>query len=272
MPDTTTRPWLCPQVDCPAGNHDTVTAYRQGCRSAAAREDRRLYAKRWRQGRHVDRKCHDYIGIARRIEAAAYMGWSQRAMEQETGFSARTLWMLTTGRQKYVTTRSRDRLIPVLERLALTPRDDSRVRGWARRQGFRPLLAWDDIDDPAEQAPPAPDLADQIAELAGRGLNQLQVARKLDLGEKTVRNRWPQVTVSVDVNIIDAVRTGRRHLSDCSDPEAETVVASVFRDYRDEGWERPGVKTAELLDVDYAVVQLIRQRLAKRHRPVKESP
>lgn len=270
MPDTTTRPWLCPQTDCPANTHDSHGAHRMGCDSGAAREARRLYLKRWKQGRNAPAFV-DPLGVRRRIEACHFMGWSGPEIAERIGLDQRHIGFIRRrARNHQMLVATRTRVVPLLEALAMRRAPESfsalKTRNWARRQGFRPLLAWDDIDDPAEQAPPAPDLADQIAELAARGLNQTQVAKKLDVGEKIVRNRWPAAPTVVDPAVVDAVRAGRRVFADCREDEQDFIVATLWRERQARGESRPGNEVAALLGTDLAHVERVRQRTTKRRQ------
>jgi hypothetical protein len=189
---TTTRPWFCDRTDCPSGSHDTYSARRYGCDSGAAREDARRYRKRLRVGTSEPKRV-DSTGIARRIEACHFMGHTGVDIGNALGVTGWAINRLRRRIRPQVTTRSRDRMIPVLERLAMQSGDDTRTRMWARREGFRPLLAWVDIDDPDEQPPVGtPGEPPTLRAVDDLDLDALYVAvreRRRPLGELDARAR-----------------------------------------------------------------------------------
>jgi len=197
---TDPRPWHCPQDDtCPAGSHDTYSAHRYGCRSGKAREGHRLYKKRLREGRNQPRLV-DSTGIARRIEACHLMGWSGVQIGQQLGVTGWAINRLRRRIRPKVTTSGHARMAPVLERLALSnppvSSQSTRIRNWARREKFVPLLAWDDIDDP--HAHPSgvarpigtrrrdAELHGRIVEHTRAGRTAEQIAEALGITERTV--------------------------------------------------------------------------------------
>jgi predicted transcriptional regulator len=271
---TATRPWLCP-IDgdtalypetggrCPVKkSHDTYSARRYGCESGAAVEDYRIYMKRLREGRNQPRLV-DPTGVVRRIEACHYMGHTGADIGRALGVSFSAVSKQRRRTRPLITIGLRDRMIPALDRLAMrqAPRnpEHNKTRNWARRQGFRPLLAWNDIDDPNETPPPPVDPSEQIVELAARGLTQARIAAKLDVSEWSVRQALKdrEVVVELDPHLIDAVLDRRRRFDELSEPEARVVVAKLWDQYRTAGYDKPGHEIADRLGTDFFTVDRI---------------
>lgn len=93
------------------------------------------------------------IGARRRIQALLSVGWSRPQVAREAGWE-------TSGALRYVmrsdtmTRATHDRIAETYERLCMkTPPDElvaRRVKTWARKGGYAPPLAWNNIDDPNE--------------------------------------------------------------------------------------------------------------------------
>jgi hypothetical protein len=259
MDSAATRPWLCPRTDCPSGTHDTYSAYRQGCRSLAATRDSSRYTKRGMFGLNPPRLV-DPIGLVRRIEAAYFMGWNSFDIGERVGIGGKGVSTLRrrARRGELIQTSQLKRFVPELERLALTPAPDSlraqRARNKARRDGFRPLLAWDDIDDPAEQPPPL--VTDDLARR-----RQHPMSRK-------------PVDVEIDEHLLDAVLDplSSTRFDELSVPEQDHVVERLWRDAVARNFEHPSQRVAEQLDVDEPRrIQRIRERYRRRYQREQEA-
>lgn len=94
------------------------------------------------------------IGARRRIQALLAVGWSRPQVAREAGWES-------SGALRYVmrsdtmTRATHDRIAETYERLCMkTPPNEMvarRVKTWARKGGYAPPLAWDNIDDPNER-------------------------------------------------------------------------------------------------------------------------
>lgn len=135
----------CPRPDLP--RHTTYVDYRRGCRCPAAREDRRLYEKRWREGRARPRLTPS-TGSLRRVRALTSLGWTNIQIARESGVSTRTLDHLKREPTTYQTTA--DAIRRTYDRLSMTKGPSNIARAYAHRHGWAPPLAWDDdtIDNP----------------------------------------------------------------------------------------------------------------------------
>ncbi len=93
------------------------------------------------------------LGSQRRIQALQAIGWGRDRIAAELGYTnAGALTYLMRATTMYKTTA--DRIADVYDRLSMTVPvgiGPKRARTWARRHGYAPPLAWDDIDNPAEQ-------------------------------------------------------------------------------------------------------------------------
>lgn len=102
------------------------------------------------------RNTMDAYRVERRLKALATLGYSMAAIASECGVSATALRKIVAGSRDRV---NRDVAVGVLAFYRthhMTPAigDASgiaRTVNWARRGGFHPPAAWDDIDDPDEQ-------------------------------------------------------------------------------------------------------------------------
>lgn len=92
------------------------------------------------------------VGTHRRLQALQWAGWSMRALDRERGVS-QTALILGSGT---VTVAIRDEIEELTDRLLGrrppgTPNSIARVKANARRKGFVPFFAWNNIDNPAEK-------------------------------------------------------------------------------------------------------------------------
>lgn len=141
----------CPRDEsCPAGRaHDSYSAYHEGCRSPAAREDHRVYEKRRREKRNAPRLV-DGTGTRRRIRALQAIGWRTGEIAKASGTTAwqvqklaRTAVLVSVGTATAVA--------GAYEQLSGTPGPSDEVRRRSLTKGWAPPLAWDDIDDPRDR-------------------------------------------------------------------------------------------------------------------------
>ena len=89
------------------------------------------------------------VGLRRRMQALAWMGWPAREVAARTGIPRATLQTLAL-RTRQPSVRLHRRVVAVYEQLAHLPGPSQVAAGKARASGFAPPLAWDDdtIDDP----------------------------------------------------------------------------------------------------------------------------
>lgn len=149
--------------------HGKVAGYVAGCRESCCRDA----VARYECGRQLDiLKGHARtvpgVGTARRVQALAALGWSYPELAKRLGLEGKSgrevvrRYARTNGRFLATTAARVDRLY---RELCMTPPPQStpderyayrRALNAARRHGWVPPLAWDDIDnDPAPVAAPA---------------------------------------------------------------------------------------------------------------------
>lgn len=92
------------------------------------------------------------IGATRRLQALGAMGWSMMEVGRRSGLHYVTLASVQRGAQTSIGARLHHGINAVYDELHMTPGPSTRARLDARRKGWAPPLAWDDIDDPT-QAP-----------------------------------------------------------------------------------------------------------------------
>lgn len=140
-----------------AHRHDSEPACDPCKRAAAAAE-----AARQLRLMHGQHGRLDATGTRRRLQALVWMGWNWVALGDHIGSNEVMVkrWAERDTPGSYVFPDTARRVAEVYERLSMTfPPETTRfernaaarARNRARRQDWQPPLAWDDIDDPAEQ-------------------------------------------------------------------------------------------------------------------------
>jgi hypothetical protein len=109
-----------------------------------------IYMKRYRMGQTP--RFTNPVGTHRRLQALAAIGHSGYAIGQAAGHALE--WSRNVLKSTRITTTTAAKVAAVYDDLCMTvpqgPIAD-RIRREARAKGYLPPLAWDDIDDPAEQ-------------------------------------------------------------------------------------------------------------------------
>lgn len=135
------------------------------------------------------------VGTKRRLEALAYMGWSLRHVAGRLGVTVQAVSQYRTRSMVYADTARAIR--DLYDELWDQQGPSVRTRGWARREGWLPPLAWDDMDDP-DATPHTASVATssicrvdggEVEHLAGYGLDAEQVADRLGVTSAAVE-RW----------------------------------------------------------------------------------
>lgn len=141
--------------------HGSPAGYCAGCHESCCRTATADYARglRTRQYLAGGRLVIDATGTKRRLRALMALGWTgpqlDAAMGRAPTFTAKLLC-----RSPRVNRVTADLVATVYEQLSMRLPDDepapnrqliNRTRNQARRKGWAPPLAWDDIDNPAEE-------------------------------------------------------------------------------------------------------------------------
>lgn len=171
---------------------------------AACRAARVRYEKQRMYDRHLGKpRLIDVTGTRRRIQALVALGWTYRAIGERAGVGLSAVHKAVN---RYATIRREvaDRYAAVFEELSMTlpptdtrqqKRDASYARTIARKHGWPPPLAWDDIDNPDERPAGwqyvAEDRAQAVRDLADLGLGVTQAARRLKVSPASLE-RWCQ--------------------------------------------------------------------------------
>lgn len=140
--------YSCP----PRHKHATTsTCYvHHRCRCAACRGARNTYERTRRRFQGVD------VWVpagpsARRLQALACIGWSsKRVAAHLADFTGSTIALIREGDQAEVKRSTAASIAQLYERLCMTPNTapgNRQTRGWARKHGWKPPLAYDDIDE-----------------------------------------------------------------------------------------------------------------------------
>lgn len=136
--------------NCTARYHGTESAYTYGCRCPHAREARRLNGKRRRQHRHTPTLI-DATGTARRLQALATLGWSYNQLATRLNWPWRYVQRLAYKRRPTVARATAQRVAAVYLDLYTKSGPSLLTSRYAAAKGWGGPLAWNNIDDPAEQ-------------------------------------------------------------------------------------------------------------------------
>ena len=123
-------------------------------------------------------------GARRRLQALQALGHGRDVLAIALGYTqAGGIAYILSAESKTVTQATHRRIADLYDRLSMTVPQGagpSRARTWAKRHGFAPPLAWDNIDDPDET--PARDERELQREAP---LDDVAIERRLN-GDKTV--------------------------------------------------------------------------------------
>lgn len=163
--------------------HGTDTGYAAGCREACCR--RAHAAARKLERLAGGRPLVPALGTRRRIEGLGFLGYSTSDLSRRAG--RHRSWLLKVTRNEWVQQETAELVAVMFEQLCMRPAPDTdasrRTRARARRAGYVPPLAWDDIDDPDEQPTGweyvHADRGEILTELVDRGVGISEACRAL---------------------------------------------------------------------------------------------
>lgn len=141
-------------TDCTAPRHDTLTAYKLGCRCPDARRAGARAQKAHRTRVARGQRFHtDSNGAQRRIQALAAIGWRAQDIATRIGTTSQCVSQIGIRPTIYVTTARR--IADVYAELADTPGPSPVTRARAAAKGWLEPKWWDDdlIDDPTYTPP-----------------------------------------------------------------------------------------------------------------------
>lgn len=98
----------------------------------------------------ADGQVIDGTGTMRRAQALVAIGWTQADLAARIGWTLGNFNGLVHGRRD-VTVGTARLVADLYDRLSMRPGPSQRARNISARYGWAPPLAWDDIDNPAEQ-------------------------------------------------------------------------------------------------------------------------
>lgn len=94
-------------------------------------------------------------GAKRRIQALCAIGWTQKELAERLGFAKLTLNRLAQGHYETLLVERDKKIRRLYDELSAIPRfgtpEARKSRAWARKNGWAPPLAWDNIDDLKER-------------------------------------------------------------------------------------------------------------------------
>lgn len=144
----------------------------------------------------IPRGLVDATGTRRRLQALMVLGYTLPDIAHRVRVAESSLHQTIDGRWEKVRTLTATKVTRVYRQLSTIPAPPTRTAEHARNQGmawgWHGPMAWADIDDPAcepdPEETPAPSHvhADDVAELAARGLDDAQIGRRLGVSPRTV--------------------------------------------------------------------------------------
>lgn len=179
---------------CTGTRHGTADAYRHHrCRCPDATAANSRYGKLRRAGL-IEPTFVDNIGVVRRRQALAAIGWGLADLAPYFGTQWRGIGDHASNRRVRRDTLERWRR--VYDLLSMTPGPNDLVRKRAKNRGWVPPLAWDEdrIDDPdarpnlgGRSARRTADVSAEARFLLGFGLSEFEVAKRLDVSVDWVK-------------------------------------------------------------------------------------
>jgi hypothetical protein len=175
------------RAGCPLHFHDTYSAGGKGCVCPKAVAAHYRRSQLFRAGLIPSRKI-DPQGTVRRVRALIALGWSPASIGAEVGLSGPRIHGLATVPRSYVLQMTADRVAAVYSRLCMTPGTSLRSKNAAKRNGWVPPLAWDDIDHDEHPVVMAIQRGrgrtnqlsvEEIRHLRGYGMSAFDIADKL---------------------------------------------------------------------------------------------
>lgn len=148
------------QAECMAPDdprHGVNAGYMAGCRGACCKKAHAEYRRGLRARQYIARgpMTIPALGTQRRIRALQAIGWRITDIAEALDLGVHRgvcapLWQLMN--REHTTRNTAERVNALYEQWSMTPGPAFvRNRGMSERKGYLPPLAWDDIDDPAEQ-------------------------------------------------------------------------------------------------------------------------
>jgi DNA-binding CsgD family transcriptional regulator len=131
------------------------------------------------------------LGTSRRLQALVAIGYTQTALAQRIGWTPSNFTTLIHARHPYVHHTTATAVDELYQELSGTPGGNSRAQAIARRHGWMPPLAWDDIDNPDERAKGRRPTGESVncldvLELYEAGNNIAHIAGRLGISENSV--------------------------------------------------------------------------------------
>ena len=91
------------------------------------------------------------VGVQRRLQHLALMGWSTSRLAEELGVTQQMVSLLMLGRTHQIHVTTFEGVAGFFSAHWQEDGGSTRAKGCARRNGYVPAAAWDDIDNPRER-------------------------------------------------------------------------------------------------------------------------
>ncbi len=158
------------------------------------------------------------VGTTRRLQALVAIGWTQSYLAHRIGWTpSNAARLFNPSRATQVQARTARRVEVLFGELQLTPGPSDRARRHARRKGWVPPLAWDEvqIDDPVAR-PDVPrqsrvDFVDRYLDLRDCGYSDLLIAQRLGIAPGSLLRQLGRYGLAADAEL--AVEAKRRRAS-----------------------------------------------------------
>lgn len=194
----TARGWSQDQIAAAAGlNQATISIVLSGRFASVRRTTAAAILNiRLDQTPPIPRGFTNATGTRRRLQALMVLGYNLPNVSRRSGVAQQALHDALVGGCQAVRTSTAEAVARVYRQLATRPapatRPAEQARNLAMLRGWYGPMAWEDIDDPAcepepdETTAPRHVHADDVAELAARGLSDAEIGSRLRVSERTV--------------------------------------------------------------------------------------
>lgn len=139
----------------------------------------------------LDKSLVDATGSRRRLQGLVAAGYSQAALARELNTTETRVQFVVNGKIDRLTADMRRRIIELADRLCHIPGSSVRAKNKAKKMGWVPLLAWDDIDRDVEpvREQSGNDFWDRVNDAAACGYSGEQIAEVLGVQWDTVQQK-----------------------------------------------------------------------------------
>ena len=134
------------------------------------------------------------LGTSRRLQALVTIGYSQAELARRLDTTETVIWRLITGERGQTIASMARRVDELFQELQFIPGDSKRAFNKARKMGWAPPAAWDEIDDPMSEpfvgdSDVKADFVASVEDGFALGLDDFQLAERFGITVDCLRRR-----------------------------------------------------------------------------------